>query len=122
MMEIQMVYDLVVMKVQQMSMVLMNVVMKVSEMVGLILMVVWMALSLVPKKANDLAAMLAPPMEWRSWWAWRMELHLDRQHQFLPCQSCNHDILYRACYLSETKLRVKERRSVVMSDTRIVML
>ena len=67
MMEIQMVYDLVGMKVQQMSMVLMMVVMKVSEMVGLILMVVWMALSLVPKKAHDLVAMLAPPMEWRSW-------------------------------------------------------
>ena len=52
-----MVYDLVVMKVQQISMVLMMVVMKVSEMVGLILMVVWMALSLAVKRVRDLAAM-----------------------------------------------------------------
>jgi len=62
-----------------------------------------MALSLAVKRVCDLVAMLAPPMEWRSWWAWRMELHLDRQHQFLPCQSCKHDILYWAWYLSETK-------------------
>ena len=54
MMENQTVFDLVVMKVQQMSMVWMMVVMKVSEMVGLILMVTWMALSSAVMRVREI--------------------------------------------------------------------